>query len=150
MKPKPHPLELRRDSAQAALDHGRNRPLRFGDHDCARVIAAHLRRLGIPVRVPPKGSYRNAQGALRKLRQLGFAELGAAIDALGLETIPPAAALVGDVIELDGEDGTLSALTIALGNGRVAGFYGDGSSGLVVLQPIAFRRAWRAEPRRKR
>lgn len=144
-----HALIRRQKSAQQVLDEGTGKPWRLGEHDCARMTAAHLRRLGYRVKLPAKGSYRTLKGAKAALRQHGHADLGAALIALGLPEIAPAAAIVGDVIELEAHEG-LTGLTIALGNGRVAGFYEDGRSGVVTMQPHRYLRAWRADPVERR
>lgn len=141
-------LVRRRDAAQDALDHWRKRKWRMGENDCLRKFARHARILGHRVKVPPARSYRTVKGALAKLEELGHADLLAAIDSLGFERIAPAAAVVGDLIALPGDDPRLPALTIALGNGRVVGWHeGIAHGGADVLQPLEFVAAWRLEPR---
>ena len=150
-----HPLIRRRDAAQATLDSWRKRRWRMGEADCVRMTAAHLRMLGYRVKLPPKGSYRTIKAARAKLEEAGFATLADALDALKLERIAPAAALVGDIIELasdDGEGGLLASmgtLVVALGNGRVVGWHPDAPHGAEVLQPTEFVAAWRVEPKCK-
>jgi hypothetical protein len=141
-----HELVRRRDAAQDALDYWRPRPWRMGENDCVRMFARHARLLGYVVRIPPARSYRTVKGAKFSLAALGHASLPAAIDALGLPRISPAEALVGDVIQLPGDDDDLPALTIALGNGRVVGWHESVKTGAEVLQPLAFVTAWRLEP----
>lgn len=146
-----HVLILRQKHAQKTLDSWKDRKFKLGEYDCARLVADHLRRCGYKVRVPSKGSYRTALSAAKALRDLGFETLAEAVAAVGLEEITPAATLAGDIIELAGEedDGSpsiLSAMTIALGNGRVLGFY-DGF-GCAVLQPLEYKAAWRVVPTR--
>jgi hypothetical protein len=137
--------ELRRLAAQATLDEFKDKPFRLGDRDCVRMAAAHLRRLGYQVKLPPKGAYRTVRTARKALADRGFADLCAAVDAHGLERIPPAAAVVGDIIAIPGTDSFGPALQIALGNGRTVGFHED-VAGAVVLQPIQYVAAWRARP----
>jgi hypothetical protein len=142
-----HPLTIRAGAAQATLDEWRARPLRLGHADCVRMAAAHLRHLGYRVKLPATGSYRTVRGALSALRRAGYASVQAALDALGLERIAPAAAIIGDIIELECELPGLPALTVALGNGRVIGFHPDYPAGAVVMQPLQAIGAWRVEPR---
>jgi hypothetical protein len=147
MSKKLPPLVLRRNAAQDALDHWRPRKWRMGENDCLRMFARHARKLGHRFKIPPARSYRTVKGAMQKLEELGHADLPAAIDALGFERIPPAAAIVGDLVQLPGTDDRLPALTIALGNGRVVGWHEDiPHGGADVLQPIEFVRAWRLDP----
>lgn len=132
----------RRDAAQATLDRFKDVPLRLGRNDCVRMVAFHLRKLGRKVKLPASGAYASARSGKRLLAEMGHADLAAAVDAHGLERIPPAATVVGDILMLPGEEG-LGALCIALGNGRVVGWHQD-ARGAVVLQPVEFEAAWRA------
>lgn len=142
-----HPeAERRRDAAQATLDEFKEVPFRYGKRDCVRMAAAHLRRLGYKIKLPPADSYRSEKTALRALRDRGFASLVEAVDAHGLERIAPAAAVVGDIIAVPGEGGFGAALHVALGNGRTVGYHQD-LIGAGVLQPIEYVAAWRATPR---
>lgn len=128
-------------AAQATVDRFKGRPFRFGTNDCARMVAFHLRQVGRPVRLAKAGSYRSSLGAARALRQLGYASLAAALDGHGLSRIAPAAAVVGDIVELPGEP-PFGALSVAVGNGRVLGYHQD-TAGAEILQPTAFVAAWR-------
>lgn len=137
-------LERRVAAAQATLDQFAGRPFRWGRADCARLVAAHLRRLGYRVQLPAAGSYASPRSAIKALAARGFASLGEALDALGLERIAPAAALPGDVVELPSID-RLGSLAIVLTNGRVVGFH-QHAVGAAVLQPREWVAAWRARP----
>lgn len=137
--------ELRRRAAQATLDEFKDKPFRLGDRDCVRMAAAHLRRLGYKVKLPSKGSYRTVRSARKALADRGFADLCEAVDAHGLQRIPPAAAVVGDIIACAGSDDLGPALHIALGNGRTVGYHED-LIGAGVLQPLNYLAAWRAAP----
>ena len=128
-------------AAQATLDAFKDKPLKLGERDCVQMVAFHLRRLGHRVKLPPKGSYRTRKTAVCLLAERGHADLAAAVDALGLEVIAPAAALVGDILQLPAVD-ELGALTIAMGNGRVVGYH-EHAAGAVVMQPRETIRAWR-------
>lgn len=137
--------ELRRVAAQATLDTFRDVAFKYGKRDCVRMAAFHLRRLGYKVVLPPESSYRSAKSAIKALRARGFNNLMEAVDAHGLQRIPPAAAVVGDIIAVPGEGEFGAALHVALGNGRTVGYHQD-LIGAGVLQPIEYVAAWRATP----
>ena len=128
-------------AAQATLDRFKARPFRFGTNDCARMAAFHLKKLGVPVRLAKAGSYRSTLGATRALRALGYSNLAAALDGHGLTRIAPAAAIVGDIVELPGEP-PFGALAVAMGNGRALAYHQD-ADGAVVVQPTDYVAAWR-------
>lgn len=142
-----HALVLRSKAAQATLDAWRDKPFRIGHADCVRLIASHVRRMGHKVRLPHAGAYRGVQAARMLLQARGFESLPDAMDKMGFDRIPPAAALVGDVIELPSEIAELGTLTVALGNGRVLGWHEDAPKGACVLQPLEQIAAWRVEPK---
>lgn len=134
-------------AAQATLDRWKGVPFALGRADCARMVAFHLRQLGLRVRVGKAGAYASPLSARRALIRAGFASLPDALDQHGLPRIPPAAAIAGDVLQLpadddEGADG-IGALCVALGNGRVLGWHPD-AEGAVVMQPGAFEAAWSA------
>ena len=83
---------------------------------------------------------------MQALADAGHPSLGAALTALGLEPIAPACAIVGDLIWMPAEH-ELGALTVCMGNGRVAGWHDSYADGAIVMQPLAFLGAWRADPR---
>ncbi|WP_433910371.1 DUF6950 family protein [Sphingomonas yabuuchiae] len=135
------PFIMRTRAAQATLDQWSTRPMRLGTSDCVRMTASHLRRLGRKVKLPASGSYRTPRSALKALVERGYSSLAEALDDMGLERIPPAAAIVGDVLLLPA-DNELGALVVALGNGRVVGYHED-AIGAAVLQPVEYSTAWR-------
>ena len=140
------PLVRRTAAAQKTLDTWSKRPMKLGSSDCVRMAASHLRLLGYKVRLPNSGSYRTVRSATKALQAAGYASLEQALDAHGLQRIAPAAAIVGDILMLPGVD-KLGGLTVALGNGRVVGWHECAAGGAVVLQPVEYVAAWRAEPR---
>ena len=139
------PMVRRVQAAQTTLDRWSVRPMKLGTSDCVRMTAAHLRLLGYRVKLPPSGSYRTIKGAFKALKERGFESIADALNAMGLERIAPAAAVVGDVVMMPGVDG-LGALTIQLTNGRVIGYHDDAPGGATALQPLEFVAAWRADP----
>jgi len=146
MKRDPTPLEIRAAATQTLLDDWRDRPIDWAKgHHCVRMVAEHLRRLGHKPPLAKAGQFKTPLGGRGALKRLGVASIGEALDKMGFERIPPAAALVGDVIEIPGEP-PFGALTVALGFGRVLGWHED-TEGAVVLQPIEYVTAWRINPR---
>lgn len=138
----PRPVMLTRvAAAQATVARFKGKPFRFGTNDCARMVAFHLKKLKVPVCLAKAGSYKSALSARAALKKLGYATLAEALDGHGLTRIPPAAAIVGDIIELPGE-APFGALTVAVGNGRVLGYHQD-LPGADILQPREFVAAWR-------
>jgi hypothetical protein len=132
-------------AAQATLDEFLGKPFQWGRSDCARMIAAHLRRLGYKVQVPSKGSYATPKSALKALRARGFESMADAIDAVGLERIAPAEAVAGDIVCGDSGD-PFGALGVKLSNGRLLGYH-EHIAGAAVLQELNLERAWRVEVR---
>ena len=128
-------------AAQATLDHFKGKPFSIGTRDCVCLVAFHLRKLGYKIKLPPAGSYRSWRTGSKALRERGYATLPDALDALGLMRIAPAAALVGDIIQMPA-DHEIGALTVALSNGRVLGFHED-VVGAVAMQPQRTIMAWR-------
>ncbi|WCT78871.1 DUF6950 family protein [Novosphingobium humi] len=148
-----HSLILRARAAQATLDEWKARAFRLGEADCARLAASHLRRLGHSIKLPAARSYRTVKSAEAMLDKLGLATMVDALDAMGFDRIAPAAALVGDIVQMPSEpEGVagsqrLATLTIAMGNGRVLGWHPEAPEGAVVMQPLEMVAAWRVEPK---
>lgn len=128
-------------AAQATLNAARDKPFRLGRNDCARMSAAHLRRMGHKVKLPASGSYASLRGAVKALAARGFADLPAAMDGMGFERIAPAAALPGDILALP-TDSPIGSLAVVLSNGRACGFLED-VVGAAVIQPVEYVAAWR-------
>ena len=140
-----HEMAVRTAAAQKTLDRFKDAPFQWGKNDCARLVVFHLRKLGHHPRIARAGSYRTALSARAALRRSGFDTLGAALDSFDLPRITPAAALVGDIVEMEAGD-ALGALAICMGNGRVLGYHED-APGAVVMQPLSILSAWGALPR---
>ena len=139
-----HALIRRRDAAQATLDRYKGTPFRFCSNDCVRFTAFHLEQLGYEA--PIGGiSYSTAAGALRALRKRGFASLPDAVDSIGLQRIAPAAAIVGDIVCAESDDG-VGGLGVVLGNGAVLAFHQDlECADTLRMGPVTL--AWRVDPR---
>lgn len=135
-------LLRRQHAAQAAVDRFKGQPLAYGKNDCARLAAFVLRKMGHRPQLAKAGTYRTALGAARALERSGFEDLAAAIDAMGLPRIAPAAAWVADLVLLPAEGPFGGALSVAVGNGRVLGYHED-VDGADILQPVQYLAAWR-------
>lgn len=140
-----HALVCRRDAAQATLDRFGDQPFTWGKRDCCRMVAFHLKLLGYRPQLAKGGTYSSLLGATRALARAGVESLAAALDALSLPRIAPAAAIVGDIIAIPSE-GPLDALAVALGNGRALAYHQD-LPNAVVVQPLEMVAAWRVDPR---
>jgi hypothetical protein len=135
-------LLRRQQAAQAAIDRFKDQPLVYGKNDCVRLAAFVLRKMGHRPQLAKAGSYRTALGAARALQRAGFEDLAAAVDALGLPRIAPAAAWVADLVLLPAGAPFGGALSVAVGNGRVLGYHED-LGGAEILQPVQYVAAWR-------
>lgn len=141
-----NPMVKRVAVAQACVEAFDAKPFAWGECDCARLAAFALKRLGYKPSLSRFGRYRSALAARRALRREGFSDTTDWMDSIhGLGRISPAAALPGDIVGLPGEEGW-TALTVALGNGRLLGFL-EAAGGCAVVQPaVSPLAAWRAEP----
>lgn len=138
-----HALIRRRDAAQAVLDRFADNPHAWGSYDCGQMLLTQLRGVDHTVKLAGVGTYKTMIGAKRALRRLGYPSLTAYMDA-HYPRIPPAFAIVGDVIALPSV-GPLDAIGICLGNGRAIAYH-ESAVGAVVVQPIEMLAAWRVDP----
>lgn len=140
-------LEARVKAAQATLDAFRERPFDPGTYDCAKMAKFHARLMGCPVKgIAKAGGYKTILGMKRALRRLDCASIGDLADRQrGWLHIAPAEAWPGDIIELEGDDGEdgIGMLAVRLTNGRCAGYHEAVETGVAVMQPEIFGRAWR-------
>lgn len=116
--------------------------------DCARLLQTHLRNSGHEAPGMPR--YRSALGARRALRRMGHAGLPELLDSLGLERIPAARMLPGDVAWLPGDpavegDAGLGTIVILVGR-KAMGWHGDGGPG-VEMTVKQWGPAWRLPPK---
>lgn len=135
-----HPLERRRRATQATIDRFDGHPFEWGKFDCAKMVAHQLRGLRRPIPYAKAGRYADALGAARALKRLGHDTLGSLLDSK-FEAIPPAACLLGDIIEFEA-DNPLGAMGIALGN-NAAFMYHEETEGPVSCRIISALRGWR-------
>lgn len=141
------PLQIRVAVAQEAVELFAGKSFAWGEADCAKLAAFVLRRLGYKPRYSAFGRYRTALAARRALTRSGFADTVDWIDSIhGLARIPFAATLPGDLVACPG-DNAMTALAVAVGNGRLLGFHADLGNGCGVLQPLFVPEiCWRLAP----
>lgn len=138
-----NPLVLRQQAAQATIDRFQGKPLQLGKNDCARMAVFCLRQLGVKFSLLKIGPYKTEIGAAKVLKDLGFASITEAVDALGLPRIAPAMCLPGDIMTLKAVGSDDVALAVAVGNGRVLGFW-ETAGVCAVFQPVEYGTAWRS------
>lgn len=149
-----HPLVLRRDAAQATQDRFLGRLHKWGEVDCCRIVAFHVRKLGYKPNLASFGTYSSERGAIRALLRQGFASPGEALVAGGLTElrgedgrVAYAQALVGDIIGLRAASGDWPALAVLMSNGRVLTSTPDHPAyGLVTPGHDDIVACWRADP----
>lgn len=134
-------LVERVNAVNATIERFSGKPFEFGACDCGKMVIAHLKAMGWPIRTG--GTWKNAVGLKRWLRRNGGSG-AACIDAWGLLRIPPAARIVGDIVELEGET-EFGCFGIAVGNGRILAFHED-AIGAAIIQPagLPIKAAWRS------
>jgi hypothetical protein len=138
-----NPLILRQCAAQATINRFQGKPLQLGKNDCARMAVFCLRQLGVKFSLLKIGPYKTEIGAAKVLRDLGFASITEAVDALGLPRIAPAMCLPGDIMTLKAVGSDDVALAVAVGNGRALGFW-ETAGVCAVFQPVEYGTAWRS------
>ncbi len=141
-------MNLRLRAAEGCRKRFQGKPYKPGVHDCPRLALHALR--GVKVAVPfAKGlRWKDETDGLRTLKALGFADLIAAVDSLGLPRIAPAMARPADLIALE-TDHKVGALAVSMGNGEALAFTGLTDTCEVLTSISGFARddigpiAWR-------
>lgn len=126
--------ERRRRAAQACVDRFANKPYEPGKRDCTMMARHCLHKLGLKVPFAKGIRYSTELGGAKALKAAGFTNLIDAVDSLGLQRIPPAAAQAGDLIALP-TDHALGALAVSLGQGTLLA-YGEEFEGATILGDI--------------
>lgn len=125
-------------ATQATIDTYHECPFEWGQADCARLAAHHLQTLGLNTRLDEAAGYSTELGAKRALKKLGANSMEDLADAMGFERIPPASAIVGDLIGFPGgrEGAEWTALGVHVGGDRIMGFADpDGTGARCELGP---------------
>jgi hypothetical protein len=135
------PMLKRAAAAQACMDRFAWKQGEPGVRDCGKLAAHAMHQMGRKAGLLTGSRHSTWAGALKYIRRKGFKNLVELMDATGLERIPPAAALPGDIVGLPDGDGFGCSLTVSIGNGRVLGF--DASGMCQPLEPFQFVAAWR-------
>jgi len=132
---------------QATIDAFLYRPFAWGSADCAHLAGSHVERFGVQTALGEVGKYATERGAKRKLRSLGVTSMEELADAAGFERIPPASALVGDLVGFPGgqEGDEWTALGVHVGGDRIMGFADpDGAGARCEYGPVSICTvAWR-------
>lgn len=142
-------LARRAAATQATVDKFLDKTLRPGRRDCGQMLAFHLAKIGRGDLVPKIPEYKTWRGARQVLDGLGWSTVADALK--GCEEIPPAAAVVGDVVEMPAlesagaEIAPMGGVGIAVGNGAVI-CYVEGHRGAVTARVLEAVRAWRVLP----
>lgn len=135
-------LLARQRAAQAVLKRFQNKRMVMGKRDCVQMGSFLLRERGRASPLAKAGSYTSAYTGARVMKKLGYASLMDALDAIGLERIAPASALLADIVMLPAEGAFGGAISMAVGNGRVLGYHQEIETA-DILQPLDFIGAWR-------
>lgn len=137
-----NPMLKRQAAVQACMDRFAGLSVEPGVRDCGRLAAHVLHGMGRSAKLLNASRHKTWAGALRYLAKAGFADLPALIDAMGLERIPPAAALPGDLIAMPSDDAFGCSLAVALDNGRILGL-NAATNRIEPMIPHLFVCAWR-------
>jgi hypothetical protein len=136
------PLVQRMQAVEATERHFAGKAFALGKVDCARVAAFHLKRFGW--KLPKIAAYRTEIQAAAALKALDAKTIADVIDAIGLQQISPASALLGDLYFMPG-NGPSGTVAISLGNGAMKGFHED-HDGLVTMRSDMIVTAWNVLP----
>lgn len=128
------------EATQKTVDRFKGKEFKEGKFDCVQLVIWHAKHMGRKrIKVPRYGDFASAATAMRTL---GFEFLSQAMDR-HFTRIEPVQVLAGDIVEMPGGNG-FSALTIAVGNGRVLGFH-ESIPHADILQPLLISGAWRID-----
>jgi len=126
-------------ATQATVDAFKGKRFVDWQSDCIFLMTTHAQHMGRKIDVPRYGDAKSAAAALRKL---GFRTLGQAMDK-HFRRIERHEVMTGDIVEMPGANG-FTALSIAVGNGRVLGFH-ESIPHCDILQPVLISGAWRID-----
>lgn len=133
-------------AAQACVDRFGDALLDYKSADCVRLARLALVKQRVSV-APLKGlRWSSYRGALRAIKESGFATLADGMDATGCVRIRPLEAVHGDIVCLpvSEESPWGAALFVCLGNRKFLGFVDTGAGiRCSVATVAAFQTAWR-------
>jgi len=127
-------MDRRKEAAQACLTRFADKPYQPGSRDCTMMARHLLHKLSIKVPFAKGVRYSSEIGGVKFLKRAGFDTLIQAVDALGLQRISPASALVGDLVALP-TTSLLGSLAICVGPGRLLA-YGEDFAGATVIGDV--------------
>lgn len=133
-------LAQRAEVTRATLDSFAGKPFAFGSCDCGLLVISHLKAMGWKIRTG--GTWKSAT-ALRRFLNRNGGTGSACIDGWGVPRIPSAAAIIGDIVEIEGEP-PFGAFGVCLGNGRILAFHEDVDTAAVLQPTTPPVAAWRA------
>ena len=117
-------LITRVEATQKTIEAWLDQTFEWGTADCGQMVGAHLEALGHTTQLAEAGNYKTELGARRVIRKLGASSMEDFLDRLGFDRIPPAMALVGDVVGFPGgsDDRPWTGLGVHVGGDRLIGF----------------------------
>jgi hypothetical protein len=130
----------RMQATQKTVDAFKGKPFVDWRRDCIKLMGAHAKHMGHPVRLPKYNSAKTAAAAMKKL---GFRTLADAMDA-NFTRISPDKVLLSDIVEMPGSNG-YSSLAVAVGGGRAIGFHEELATA-DIIHPVLISGAWRIGP----
>jgi hypothetical protein len=141
-------LIKRVSATQQTIDTWLDEQFQWGTADCGQMVGSHLETCGFETPLSNAGAYKTELGAKRAMKKLGASSMEDFLDKLGFERIPPASALVGDVVGFPGgvdEDHAWTALGVHVGTDRIVGFAAaEGEDAVVRVGPVSVCTiAWR-------
>lgn len=124
------------------IDQVKATPFAWGEFDCGPAFAGRLVEAltGADLAAPYRGRYKTAAGALRVIRNEGFADLAELVDALLPAHEHPSRMRLGDIVAVPVESAFGVALGICNGGGTIFVLREDG---IGVLDQADAIRAWR-------
>lgn len=145
---KQHTMILRQRAAEACLQRFNGQRLDYKRYDCVRLARFLFNQMGHSTVTILKGRrWGTRAGAEAAMRASGLSCLSQGVDALGFARIPPAAAIIGDLVAIPVPQGDAfgCSLMVCVGNGRVLGLDGRGTFRVLRTHGM-FTAAWRVEP----
>lgn len=110
----------------------------WGTCDCAKIAAFHARRFGW--KVPTTGEYRSYRTARQAIKKLGFDTIPEVVAAIGMKEIPPAYAMVGDIVSF-ASDADIGAVGIVIGNNNMLAFHESVETAAIISMGM-IDKAW--------